>query len=136
MPKELRKYPFAMPEFEIQLRDVLMYGCHGVLPEERRLGNKYRINVRLHVDASSFDPARDDLSATVSYADVFDIVKSEMEKPAKLLETVAVRIAQAIHGKWPVAYGIPVVKSGEIEIVKVVPPISGMIGEAGVRYSF
>lgn len=125
-----------MPEFEIQLRDVIMYGYHGVLPEENKLGNQYRLNVRLHIDASAFDPDRCDLSSTVSYAEVFDIVAAEMRKPTALLEAVALRIAGRIRARWPHASDTPYVKSVEIEIVKIVPPIPGMIGEAGVKYSF
>ncbi|MDE6856388.1 MAG: dihydroneopterin aldolase, partial [Muribaculaceae bacterium] len=63
-----------MPEFEIQLRDVMLFGRHGVLPQERLLGNQYRINVRLHIDASLFDEEADDLSATISYAEGFEIL--------------------------------------------------------------
>ncbi|MDE6342882.1 MAG: dihydroneopterin aldolase [Muribaculaceae bacterium] len=125
-----------MPEFEIQLRDVLLYGYHGVLPEENKLGNQYRLNVRLHVDASAFDPDRCDLSSTISYAEVYDIVAAEMRNRAALLESVAVRIAGRIRARWPHTSDAPYVKSGEIEIVKLVPPIPGMIGEAGVKYSF
>ncbi|MDE7096031.1 MAG: dihydroneopterin aldolase [Muribaculaceae bacterium] len=119
-----------MPEFEIQLRDIMLYGRHGVLPEERITGNQYRINVRLHIDASGYDEFNDDLATTVSYADVYEILKQIMSVPSALLETVAVRFGKAVVTQWHN------VKSGEIEIVKNVPPISDMIGEAGVKYSF
>lgn len=117
-------------EFEIQLRDVMMYARHGVLSEERTLGNQYRVNVRLTIDASNFDDEADDLSSTISYADVFEILVDVMSRPALLLETVAVRFARKVTGRWKN------IKSGEIEIVKTVPPISGMIGEAAVSYKF
>lgn len=117
-----------MPEFEIQLRDVMIYAQHGVMPEERVLGNQYRVNVRLCIDAESF--VEDDLSKTVSYADVFDVLKMTMGIPAALLETVVVRFAKEVKRRWPM------IKHGEIEIVKTVPPIPGMIGEAGVKYLF
>lgn len=119
-----------MPEFEIQLRDVMLFGRHGVLPQERLLGNQYRINVRLHIDASLFDEEADDLSATISYAEVFEILRREMDVPAALLESVAVRFAKRVRQTWP---GI---RRGEIEIVKTVPPIPDMVGEAGVKYRF
>ncbi len=111
-----------MPEFEIQLRDVMLFGRHGVLPQERALGNQYRINVRLHIDASSFDESADDLSGTVSYADVYEILREEMECPAALLETVAVRFSKKVVRRWPC------IKRGSIELVKTVPPIPGMVG--------
>lgn len=119
-----------MPEFEIQLRDVMLFGRHGVLPQERQLGNQYRINVRLRIDASSFDEEADDLADTVSYAEVFEMLRSEMNTPAALLESVAVRFSKKVLSRWPN------VKRGFIEIVKTVPPISELIGEAGVKYEF
>lgn len=119
-----------MPEFEIQLHDVMLFGRHGVLAEERTLGNQYRVNVRLHVDASTFDENADDLSSTISYADVYDLLKEVMMIPSALLESVAVRFSKRVLLKWPM------VNRGSIEIVKTVPPISGMIGEAGIRYDF
>lgn len=119
-----------MPEFEIQLRDVMLYANHGVMPEESVTGNQYRVNVRLRLDAASFNVGNDDISSTVSYADVFEILCSVMALRVALLETIAVRFAQRVRDRWPY------VKSGWIEIVKTVPPIPNMIGEAGVRYDF
>lgn len=117
-------------EFEIQLRDVMFYARHGVLPEERTLGNQYRVNVRLRIDASDFDDVADDLHSTISYAEVFDVLDDVMSRPVSLLETVAVRFAKKVTSRWKN------IKSGEIEVVKTIPPIPGMMGEAGVCYKF
>lgn len=119
-----------MTEFEIQLRDVTIFACHGVLPEERELGNQYRVNVRLRINADWYDLNVDDISATISYADVFTILKQVMDRPRRLLESVAKDFELRCHEKWSIING------GEIEIVKIVPPISDMIGQAGVRYIF
>ncbi|MDE7419456.1 MAG: dihydroneopterin aldolase [Muribaculaceae bacterium] len=119
-----------MPEFEIQLRDVLMYAFHGVMPEEGIVGNQYRVNVRLRIDASKFDADQDDIDSTVSYAEIFEILQHVMSSRVSLLETLAVKFAKEVSCRWPE------VKSGSIEIVKTVPPIPNMIGEAGVKYEF
>lgn len=131
MREELPKYPSTVTaEFEIQLRDVLIFARHGVLPEETSLGNQYRVNVRLHIDASDFEIKGGGIDATVSYAEVYEILQRVMAEPEALLETVAVKFAKELRGRWQN------LKSGEIEIVKTVPPIPGMIGEAGIRYIF
>lgn len=119
-----------MPEFEIQLRDVMLFARHGVLPEERVTGNQYIVNVRLRIDASGFDAEKDDLEATISYAEVYDILQFVMSQPVALLETVAVKFSRLVLAKWQN------IKGGEIEIVKTVPPIPGMVGKAGVKYRF
>lgn len=119
-----------MPEFEIQLRDVMLYATHGVMKEEGITGNQYCVNVRLRIDAANFDAEKDDLGTTISYAEVFEVLQREMSARAALLETVAVRFAQEVRLKWPY------VKQGSIEIVKTVPPIPNMIGQAGIKYEF
>ncbi len=119
-----------MPEFEIQLRDVLLFATHGVMAEEGVTGNQYCVNVRLRIDATSFDADRDDLGSTISYADIYDILQKVMSERAALLETVAVRFAQDVCQRWPF------VRKGYIEIIKTVPPIPNMIGQAGVKYEF
>ena len=119
-----------MPEFEIQLRDVMLYAKHGVMSEEGITGNQYRVNVRLRLDAACFDACKDDLASTISYAEVFDILRSVMANRVALLETVAVKFSQEVRKRWPY------INTGWIEIVKTVPPIPNMIGEAGVRYEF
>ncbi len=121
---------FVMPEFEIQLRDVMLFAKHGVLAEEGIVGNQYCVNVRLRIDAASFDAEKDDLTSTISYADVFEILQKHMAIRAALLETVAVRFAQEIKQRWPF------IKQGYIEIIKTVPPIPNLIGQAGIRYDF
>lgn len=129
MPREWQKFP-AMADFEIQLRDVMIFARHGVMPEEERLGNQYRVNVRLRMCADAFDHDADDIVDTVSYADVYDILMDVMNNPKRLLESVALDFASKCRKRWAL------IKNGEIEIVKVVPPIPGMIGEAGVKYIF
>lgn len=117
-------------EFEIQLRDVLLFARHGVLPEETTLGNQYRVNVRLHIDASDFEKKGGGIDATISYAEVYEILSRVMAEPEPLLETVAVKFSNLLRRRWQN------LKLVEIEIVKTAPPIAGMIGEAGVRYIF
>lgn len=127
--RRVAKIP-SLGAFEIQLRDVLIQANHGVLPEERVCGNQYRVNVRIKVGADVVDYDSDNISNTVSYADVYDLLSEVMSHPVCLLESVAAKFASEVRKRWPF------VKSGDIEIVKVVPPIPGMIGEAGVKYEF
>lgn len=125
-----------MRKFELQLRDVLLYGRHGVLPEETTLGNQYRVNLRLRTSAEFFNPDEDNILSTISYADLYEIVESQMKIPSSLLETVAVRIQCEILERWPDIERGGIIEGGEIEIVKLAPPIPGMIGEAAVKYIF
>ncbi len=60
----------------------------------------------------------DDLSATVSYADIAAIVGEEMAEPSDLIEHVAVRIRAAIMERLPAVIG-----GVGVTVVKHKPPI-------------
>ena len=71
-------------------------GRHGVLPEERRDGQQFLVDLDIHVDTTAA-AARDDLSRTVDYAAVAGEVSAIIEgEPVNLIETLAGRIADAV----------------------------------------
>ena len=75
----------------ITLTGLRAVGYHGVLPEERRVGQTFVVDVELSLP---LETRTDDLADTVSYAEVaqavHDIVTGE---PCNLIETLAGRIA-------------------------------------------
>lgn len=78
---------------QIALRGLRVRGYHGVLPDERRDGQLFGVDVVLDTDMTAAAEA-DDLALTVDYG----IVARQVEKivagdPVDLLETLAVRIA-------------------------------------------
>ncbi|OVA01355.1 Dihydroneopterin aldolase [Macleaya cordata] len=82
------------------LRGLKFHGFHGVKPEERTLGQKFLIDVDawmdLHVAGKS-----DSISDTLSYTEIYRIVKEVMEGPAQnLLESVAHLIATTTLTKF------------------------------------
>lgn len=116
-------------EFEISLNDLEFYAYHGVMPEEKTLGNRYRVNVSIIVPVPK-EMDKDNLQQTVSYVDIYEIVKEEMYKPVNLLETLSWKIVLSIQHKFPE------VRSGKVKIEKLTPPIEGIIGSASVTLSF
>ncbi|MDD7383979.1 MAG: 2-amino-4-hydroxy-6-hydroxymethyldihydropteridine diphosphokinase [Actinomycetaceae bacterium] len=82
----------------ITVKGITAFGFHGVLPEETKLGQVFSADVSYGVETADA-AAADDLSATISYADVVDAVRSVLAgSPMRLLETVAARIAGAVLG--------------------------------------
>ncbi len=69
----------------------------------------------------------DDVTDTLSYADLCDLVKSEMAVPSNLLEHVAGRIARAVIDRWPQ------VDSVSLSITKLNPPMGADCNGAGVE---
>ena len=62
----------------IHLNDMEFYGYHGALPEEKKLGQRFRVTVSL---ATSLEEAglTDDLDKTVNYAEVYELCKMVVE---------------------------------------------------------
>lgn len=71
-------------------------GRHGVLPEERRDGQVFKVDLTMSVDTRAA-AEHDDLELTVDYAAVAAQVVQIVEgEPVNLIETLAARIAAAV----------------------------------------
>ncbi|CAO2840929.1 unnamed protein product [Amaranthus hypochondriacus] len=83
------------------LRGLKFHGYHGVKPEERTLGQKFVVDVDAWMDLREAGKS-DCLSDTVSYTDIYRIVKSVIEgTPHNLLESVAHQISSTTFSKHP-----------------------------------
>lgn len=79
----------------IALTGLRARGHHGVLPEERRDGQDFLVDVELSVDTRAA-AASDDLADTVDYGALSDrLVAVVAGEPVDLLETLASRLADA-----------------------------------------
>lgn len=112
----------------VALEGLEFHAFHGVYPHERESGNWFEVDIAVETDFSAA-AFQDDLSGTVNYEALFRIVKEEMDKPSKLLETVAGKIIEVILSE------LPVVQSVDIKISKVNPPIGGKCKRATVQVS-
>lgn len=84
----------------MQLKRMVFFGYHGVIPEENRLGQKYYVDLDMRLDLDRAAKS-DDVQDTVNYADVHSLVKEIVEGPhVKLIETLAHNIASAVLGTY------------------------------------
>lgn len=113
-------------EMYIRLDRLKYYARHGVDSQETVVGSYFYIDLKLKVDFSQAAET-DDLNYTVSYADVFEAVKSEMEIPSKLLEHVCGRIVKRLFKDFPTIEEI------YIRLGKENPPMGADILTAGVE---
>jgi len=110
---------------KVVLEGLEFHAYHGVYPHERSSGNKFEVDISVNTlfEESAF---HDDLSGTINYEELYDIVKREMDKPSKLLESVAHAIAEKILEKFMAA------TKAEVTISKFNPPIGGVCKKAKV----
>ena len=111
---------------KIYLRNVRFHAFHGVLPQERIVGNDYLVNLVLDYDFSSAMKT-DDLQGTLNYAEVYQKVREEMAVPSKLLEHVAGRIAHRLFSDFPE------IQKLQLSITKENPPMGADSDGAGVE---
>lgn len=81
---------------KIIMKHLGFYGYHGVLAEENTLGQKFFIDVELYVDLKKAGLS-DNVNDTVSYAEVYEIIKDIVEnKRYHLIEALAENIANTV----------------------------------------
>ncbi|MCL1938291.1 MAG: dihydroneopterin aldolase [Candidatus Azobacteroides sp.] len=109
----------------IELKEMNFYAYHGVMEQERKVGNTYTVDLKIYFD---FREAMrtDNLNDTIHYAFVYEIIKQEMTIPSHLIEHVAGRILQRLHNDFPQ------IQSIEIRLAKKNPPFGGDIRETAV----
>ncbi|MDR2969940.1 MAG: dihydroneopterin aldolase [Tannerellaceae bacterium] len=112
-------------ESKIELRQMKFYAFHGVGEQERIVGNNFTVDVLL---ATSLEQAvrSDNLADTVDYAEVYSVVRQEMNVPSRLLEHVGGRILSALKHRFPQLESI------EVKVSKQAPPFGGELQCASV----
>lgn len=109
----------------ITLTGVRAIGHHGVLDFERRDGQPFVVDAVLHTDFGAAARS-DDLSRTVSYAEVAERIVALVEgDPVDLIETLAVRLADTILAEFPV-------DAVELTVHKPQAPITVPFGDVSV----
>lgn len=108
---------------KIILKGMRIYGYHGVYPIENELGRYFEIDAELVLSLEEA-AVRDDLEKSANYALVFQVIKEEFTKKSyRLIETAAVRLAEAILARFPVEKVI-------IRVRKPNPPLEGHVDYA------
>ena len=110
----------------IFLRHVRFYAFHGVMPQERRVGGDFDVDLRVGYPLAKAVES-DEVGDTLNYATLFDLAKREMDIPSQLLEHVAGRIAKAVMAAFPAVTSI------DLELTKQNPPMGTDSDGAGVE---
>ena len=111
----------------ISLNELHFFAYHGLYAEERKTGNEFEVNL-----AVSYQPSVKVITSiadTVNYASLYELLKVEMQQPRHLLETFLMEVTDSIHSSFLQ------IKSIEISITKLHPPIAKFTGTVGVKYS-
>lgn len=110
---------------KIKVSNIKVYANHGCLKEETIIGSDYLVNVEVDANLKKASQT-DNLSETVDYVQINQIVKEEMSIPSKLLEHVAQRILHRIFEEISIATKV------KVAVSKMNPPIGGDVQEVTI----
>jgi len=110
---------------KILLNGMHFYAFHGCFAEEQAIGTHFVIDVAYETDTTRAQVS-DDIADTVSYLDVYQLVKREVERPSHLLEHVGERVAEALLRAFAAMERV------EVSVSKLNPPLGGQVGSVTV----
>lgn len=110
---------------KIQLEGLEFFAHHGYHHEEQKLGNRYTVDISLFTEFGEAATS-DDISGTVNYEEVYQIISRIMAHNTRLLEHIAHQINQSILSKFTQ------VEKVEVKVCKHNPPLKGICNRASV----
>jgi len=113
---------------KIIVDSLKLFAHHGVLPQEQLVGSYFYVSVTAETECT-VSALSDELSDTVSYADIVECVNTEMSITSKLLEHVCGRIARRLLQDHPTLTRVTV------RVIKENPPFGAQCNGAGVEIS-
>ena len=88
----------------IYLNDLLFNGFHGVYPAEKKIGNTFKVDVRIQMTPATKTIHK--LEDTIDYVQVYALIQKIMTVPTPLLETIVANIADQILAAHPIAESV------------------------------
>ncbi len=110
----------------IHIERLALRGYHGVLSQERVVGAEFYVTLEADLEVAHEAYVEDSLEGTVSYADVVESIREEMNVPAALLEHLLYRVSQRL------LHDFPRIHSLRLRIDKENPPCGVCADRIGV----
>ena len=99
---------------------MMFHAFHGCLEHEQTLGNSFFVTLKMELD-TTLAGKTDNLNNTVNYQLVYDVVKTQMDIPSKLIEHVGQRILDHVFNEFPQ------IKELDVKLSKQNPPLGGRV---------
>jgi len=111
------------------MESMRFHGFHGVLPEEKSLGQKFEVDVTMSVCHAKAGMS-DDISDTVDYAAAYELVRAEVEgkeNSKNLIERLGAGIAEKLMRRFGKVQDVTV------RVRKPHVAVQGNLGSLGVE---
>ncbi|MFS0673886.1 dihydroneopterin aldolase [Ornithinibacillus sp. 179-J 7C1 HS] len=104
---------------KIILTNMQFYGYHGLLPEEKKLGQRFFVDLELYLDTQKAGKT-DEMQHSIDYSKAYSHVKKIVEGSSKnLIEAVAEEVASTLLASFTL------LEACKVKLVKPDPPIPG-----------
>jgi dihydroneopterin aldolase len=105
---------------QISLEGMEFFAHHGCMKEEQLIGTRFLVEFIFETITLEAEKT-DDLSTTVNYQSVYELVAEEMKIRSKLLEHVARRILNRVCDQFPQ------ILEAQVKLCKLNPPVGGKV---------
>ncbi len=105
---------------QISIEGMEFFAYHGCFEEEQIIGNKFIVDIFLEVSTEQAQRS-DNLSQTVNYQKVYEVIREQMNVSSSLLEHLGHRINEAVRTQFPA------IKRITLKVCKLYPPIGGKV---------
>lgn len=114
---------------DILISGMEFYARHGCFAEEKIIGTRFRVDLKLTADVS-IAAQTDDITKTVNYQSVYLEVKKIMDQPVNILESICFKILQMVKSNFPT------VIHAEVTVNKLNPALGGKVESVAVCSKF
>ena len=84
---------------QIEMKGIAAFGYHGVLPQERELGQRFYADITLETDMTAIGRS-DEIADGVNYAEVYQTAQKILTgAPVNTLEALVTNINAAIYAR-------------------------------------
>jgi dihydroneopterin aldolase len=109
----------------ITLENMEFHAYHGCLDHEKQLGNTFLVTASMELD-TTLAGLTDQLSDTLNYQAVYDIIKAEMAIPSQLIEHIVQRIGTQLLEAFSSITQLTV------KLTKLNPPLGGKVDNVNI----
>ena len=111
--------------YDIELTRMEFRAFHGCYDLEQKVGNRFTVD--LVITAELGDAAeRDDVTRTVNYLTVYELVRSQMRITQRTIERVASNIIEALYADFAQ------IRHVKCRVSKLAPPLGGKLEKVSV----
>lgn len=112
--------PFFGFMARITIDNMSFYAFHGCFAEESTIGTHFSVDCEFDCDTSKAETS-DNIEDTISYLDVYQTIKKQMEIPSHLLEHLCRRIVDCLLDTYPQ------MDYCKVRVHKLNPPLGGQM---------